>query len=301
MTRDDNTNAVSDAAYSSVLFWYYAQAQLRAQAGNPDVVRSFWQDQGGNDDSIYAWAAARFGGMGQMYHRFMIDNYLQTLNAPSSVPSEPNRDDNNPYYDSYTKWNDPLNNKSGGTSWFVDDLGVARNGPNKTSVFIRPNEIVTARLNQSITRTGDIGDPSTATGTKIQALGTRYYAIDADPIAPVTSTLEVGFQLDNSSGTGPYQVTLLDVKVNKNDLKRPPIALNKAVTLDGNTGTVVRLPNFHEDDRRVVIVVTKIYDYSSPFQIKASLLKQATRPVATSQVFSPNPDVDRTSLINTAA
>lgn len=289
ITRSDQQFQGGNESYSAALFWYYAQAQLRRQGGN-DVVRSLWQNGGGNDNTIYDWATAKFGSLGNMYHRFMIDNYLQTLNAPSSKPTD---DENNPYYDSYTRWNDVLGNHTS-TSWYVDDLGLLSTFPNTTTINIRSEETITPTLTTPETRSGDEGSLSNPASTTIQALGTRYYAINADPSAPVTATLEVAFQLDNSSGTGPYQVTFLDVKVkvDKNDPRRPPIALNTAVTLGGQTGTVIRVPNFAGADRRVVAVVSKIYDTWAPFQITASLLAQPTRPVAVPTIFSPNPTVD---------
>lgn len=256
--------------YSSVLFWYYAQTYFQGlpDDSDTDILRHFWRKRNGTEQVVYDWAATRYsGGLGDMYHRFMIANYLQDLPYPASGYD-------NPYY---------------------------RPWPTATGPFVNPPPVMqvgvddrkSTELNAPRFFFGNDGDPTHT----IDTLGTRYYVIEPDPSAPITATLEVDFRLEDVNLPDAYQVTFLDVTTPVSGLK--PTAVHSVMHIDPHPGAkhLFRVPNFGSHAgagqiERVVVVVSKVEDTGTlvPFTIQASLTDKDTQPVAAPNPFSPNGD-----------
>ncbi|NOK63292.1 MAG: hypothetical protein GFH25_541220n142 [Chloroflexi bacterium AL-N10] len=278
ITRDQLLRQ-SERSYSTVPFWYYMQAHLQRPANDPDndVIRSYWKDQGGNDDVLRNWSKQVFpdGGWGELYHRFMIDNYLQTIPEPDGF--------DNPYFDSWQHWQTWTGSPWTSPDWFVQT--------NSQMVIEAQDQLVSLLPNSTDVLTGDNGI------SDIEYLGTRYYTIDPDPSVPLTSTLEVNFRLDDPANYGAYQVTFLDMVVDP--ATKEPQRVVRSANLYETDNNLFRIPSFGGNQRRVVVVVSKVGTAAdAPFTIEASLTDTDTQPTASPDPFSPNGDgrKDTTSI-----
>lgn len=275
MTRNNGQPGAGSIAYSSVLFWYYAQNVLQAQANDIDVVKRFWQD-GGTQGVLERWSRERLetGGLAEVYHRFMVDNYLQEIPSPYTGFD-------NPYFETSQHWV----GWSGG--WNANPVTASQD---YVSIDLR-DQLGTLLPSATGVLTGDDGI------SDIEYLGTRYYTIDPDPSAPLTSTLEVNFRLDDPANYGTYQVTFLDMIVDP--ATKEPQRVVRSANLYETDNNLFRIPSFGGNQRRVVVVVSKVGTAAdAPFTIEASLTDTDTQPTASPDPFSPNGDgrKDTTSI-----
>ena len=271
LTRDELNPTTSEMAYSTVLFWYYIQAHLRAHTNSPDddIVRHFWKDHGGNDSVAEAWAASAFpdGGWAELYHRFMIDNYLQTVPAPDGF--------DNPYFDAWQHWRTWSGSPWTSPDWFVQT--------NSQIAIESQDQLVSLLPNSTDVLSGDNGI------SDIDYFGTRYYTIDPDPSAPLTSTLELNVFFDEPFAYRGYQMTLLDMQVDPTTKESQ--AVLDSINLTEIGGGLARIPNFSGADRRLVVVASKVAPIDqNPFTINAALSTTGTVPTMSPNPFSPNGD-----------
>lgn len=278
MTRDTGKGGTA-TAYSSVLFWYYVQAHLQTQSGAPggDVIKHLWKDKGGDDNALQDWALRLLpeGGLEELYHDYMVDNYLRTLPAPAGGFD-------NPYFDSYTKWRkDPTASTWKESNWYVDS---------DTAVKFDTREVFSATLGTPSQRSGDDGLKP------IDYLGTRYYAIDVDPSTPVTATLEVSFRPDEDTSPYAYAVTFLHVTTSQTSTV--PLVVHDAQRSFGSeAGQIFQVSGLGShagsgQRERVIAVVSKVLpDVNAKYTVAATIfgdVEAATQPIALPNPFSPD-------------
>lgn len=266
--------------YSSVLFWYYAQAHLKAEVADPadDVMRSLWKNFHGGESTIDLWAEQKYGrGLGEMYHKYMVANYLNPLSYPVD-----SKNHDNPYYE----------------PWWPGNAFI-KSPP--TMTIDSQDQLTGLAVNDFEPLQGDKGI------SNIEPFGTRYYTIEPDPTVPTTATLEVRFRLDKPLiHSGAYDVTVLDLELDSST--KQPSRVITATNLYSTTSGLFRVPNFSGADRRAVVVVSKVWRgvipgqeqlfEKAPFTISASFAGNGYDLAASPPVFSPNGDgrSDRTEL-----
>ncbi|HEY1015820.1 MAG TPA: hypothetical protein VGE07_24135, partial [Herpetosiphonaceae bacterium] len=282
--QDDYQGSGSNRSYASVPFWYYAQARLRLENTPTDFMHTFWTEHSGNDDIIDDLSEHRFpnGGLGKLYHRFMIDTYLQTIKSPYG---------DNPYFDVYRDW------ASWNGPWYVSSA--------MPSLKLEPGAPNAPSLNTPLHFIGDDGTPNTI----IEPMGTRYYVIPAFPTTPPTATLEISFT-PKDLNEELYNVTALDMRL---DAQGKPLTVTNSLVYDyGTPGKRLQFANFSthgiaSSQRQVIVVVSEVPDYNplaertnDGFDLEAQVVLDATRPVAAPAPFSPNDDTRRDETILTA-